>query len=245
MRGSAVDRSTVGVKTMDGVSVFVLDANRLFREALKQLLAGTRYRIEAEAGSLAEARAMLEGSLPPSLLLFDPDGEHSPFDVMRQLRSLAPDTRLVVLTTRLSSVALAQSLQAGADGYLLKDMSLAALTQSLDLAMVGEKVFSTQLAHLLTRASQRAVRSMPDMADRPDGLSNRETAILRCLVHGYTNRAIADELRLTEASVKVHLKGVLRKIQATNRTQAAIWALNHGFELDGAASSKLLVSSTP
>lgn len=225
---------------MDGVSVLVFDVNRLFREALKQLLTGTRYVIRAEAGSLAEASDSIEAEGRPELLLFEPEGSTEPFEVIRVLRARLGDSRLVVLTNRLSSASLARALQAGADGYLLKDMSVRALTQSLDLAMVGEKVFPTQLARMLTRGGSSAVARAPGAAERSCGLSEREAAILRCLVHGYTNRAIADALRLTEASVKIQLKSVLRKIQAVNRTQAAIWALNNGFSIESTGAPEPL-----
>jgi two-component system nitrate/nitrite response regulator NarL len=151
---------------------------------------------------------------------------------LKVLRSAAPESRIVVLSNALAAPALAGALDAGADGYLLKNISLQGLTQSLELAMLGEKVFPTQLATLLAEGRANSERPMFRGNSRPNGLSERETAILRCLVSGYPNKVIADQLQMTEASVKVHLKAVLRKIQASNRTQAAIWAINNGFQSD-------------
>jgi two-component system nitrate/nitrite response regulator NarL len=118
-------------------------------------------------------------------------------------------------------------LDAGLDGYLLSDLSPAALVQSLQLVLLGEKVFPTSLAALLVSGLTDNVVTMPGGGR---GLSEREGQILRFLVHGESNKMIANHLGITEATVKVHLKTVLRKIGALNRTQAAIWALNNGLD---------------
>jgi two-component system, NarL family, nitrate/nitrite response regulator NarL len=123
----------------------------------------------------------------------------------------------------LSADWLKAAMGAGADGYLLKDVSPEALIQSLQLVVIGEKVFPTNLAALLlTQISTPA----PQSSWR--GLSAREREILQHLVTGASNKLIANRLGITEATVKVHLKTLLRKIDVNNRTQAAIWAMNNG-----------------
>src|SRR3546814_70355 len=122
---------------------------------------------------------------------------------------------------------LAACLHAGAAAFLLKDISLEALIHSLKLAMLGQKVMPTELAMALingaTGMQPAGGRSIADY-----GLSDREMEILRCLVNGDANKVIANRLDITEATVKVHMKSLLRKITAATRTQAAIWALNQG-----------------
>jgi two-component system nitrate/nitrite response regulator NarL len=103
-----------------------------------------------------------------------------------------------------------------------------ALIQSLQLIMLGEKVFPTNLASMLL--DMNAI--IPQHSIR--GLSPREQEILQSLVTGASNKMIAIRLGITEATVKVHLKTLLRKIDVKNRTQAAIWAMNNGFSADGA-----------
>jgi two-component system, NarL family, nitrate/nitrite response regulator NarL len=120
-------------------------------------------------------------------------------------------------------------MNAGADGYLMKDVSPEALLQSLELVMMGEKVFPTNLAAMLFELNNA---SSPVNSVR--GLSPREQEILRALVTGSSNKLIAIKLGITEATVKVHLKTLLRKIDVNNRTQAAIWAMNNGFTAEGA-----------
>jgi two-component system nitrate/nitrite response regulator NarL len=217
---------------MDAVRTLVVDSSRLFREGLRQLLDGTQFRIDVECTSLAEALGQIERGLKPQLVLAELDNSDRWIESLRSVRESCPEARIIVLSSQLVAYALAQALDAGVDGYLLKNISLQGLTESLELAMLGEKVFPTQLASLLAEGRANSERPILRVAARPNGLSDRETAILRCLVCGYPNKVIADQLQMTEASVKVHLKAVLRKIQASNRTQAAIWAINNGFQTD-------------
>jgi two-component system nitrate/nitrite response regulator NarL len=162
----------------------------------------------------------------PDLVLLDlaGDGEAT---ALRQLRAQMPKARLVILTSELSTKRLTTALETGIDGYLMSDLSPEALTQSLNLVLLGEKVFPTSLAALLISGP---VDNVVEMPGGRRGLSERENQILRSLLKGESNKMIANRLGITEATVKVHLKTVLRKIGAANRTQAAIWALNNGYD---------------
>lgn len=206
---------------------FLIDSNKLFREGLKRLLDDSPFQIVAEAGNLRESLAIVESGLRPDLILLDlVNGGEEEAEAMRRLRALLPESRIVILTTDLCTRRLANALEAGADGYLMKDLSSDALAQSLRLVMMGEKVFPTHLAALLI--SGRVNGNGVEMPVSRKGLSQREIQILRCLLNGDSNKMIANHLNITEATVKVHLKSLLRKINASNRTQAAIWALNNG-----------------
>ena len=147
---------------------------------------------------------------------------------LRAIREAFPTARIVVLADDLSVDVLRAAMGGGADGFLIKNVSPEALIQSLQLIMLGEKVFPTNLASMLldmnAAGPQHSVR----------GLSPREQEILQALVTGASNKMIAIQLGITEATVKVHLKTLLRKIDVNNRTQAAIWAMNNGFTADGA-----------
>ena len=91
--------------------------------------------------------------------------------------------------------------------------------------MLGEKVFPTHLAALLVNGM---ADTPPARVTTSHGLSEREGQVLQCLVHGDSNKMIGNRLNITEATIKVHMKSLLRKINATNRTQAAIWAMKNG-----------------
>ena len=218
---------------MGRTHALLIDPNKLFREGLKRLLDDSFFEIVAEASNLGEGTAIVETGLQPDLVLLElVNGGDDEAEGLRRLRRLLPEARIVVLTSELCTRRLGNALGAGADGYLMKDLSSEALAQSLRLVIMGEKVFPTHLAALLISGRVSGIELETPMSRK--GLSQREGQILRYLVNGDSNKMIANQLRITEATVKVHLKSVLRKINASNRTQAAIWALNNG--LDGRAS---------
>jgi two-component system nitrate/nitrite response regulator NarL len=213
----------------DCVPTFVVEGNRLFREGLKHLLAGSHFSIEEEAGSYAAAASLLDGGFQPDLVLFGlrDDDKEAAADI-RKLRSKLASSRIAVLAHDISANGLAKILEAGADAYLMSDLSTEALIQSLHLTMLGEKVFPTNLAKLLIEG--RVDVGGGHYSFNGGMLSEREVQILRCLANGEPNKTIANRLKITEATVKVHLKGLLRKINVCNRTQAALWAVAQGID---------------
>lgn len=220
---------------MDGTSVLHIDRNQLFREGLRRILDGSPFYVSFEAASFSDG--VTQGmAQKPGIVIIDTNGygEILP-ELMLSAHSVAVPPRVVILTETVEMPRLASALSAGVDGYLLKDMSADALKQSLRLVLMGEKVFPTDLAKLLI--SNRFVAQNSDPVDHNGELSDRETEILACLVNGHSNKAIANRLQITEGTVKVHLKGVLKKIHAQNRTQAAIWALQHGIVADVTSGS--------
>jgi two-component system nitrate/nitrite response regulator NarL len=205
---------------MTATRTILIEANRLFRQGLKHLLADTRFAVEAEFSTTGQA---VDGAVASSLVIISETGD------LQQLRSAYPNARIVVLASDFAVDALRDAMNAGTDGYLMKDVSPEALIQSLELVMMGEKVFPTNLASMLL-----SLDSTPSALKSIGGLSPREQEILQALVTGASNKVIAFKLGITEATVKVHLKTLLRKIDVNNRTQAAIWAMNNGFTAEGA-----------
>ena len=143
--------------------------------------------------------------------------------------------KLVVLTNEVSVNFFARALSAGVDGYLLKSLSLSALLHSLRLVAIGEKVLPTKLATMITDGQLDPTEAEARVSS-VRGLSDREREVLRCLNEGHSNKVIARRLDTTEATVKVNLKAVLRKLNVANRTEAAIWVVRQG--LDGSAAGE-------
>jgi two-component system nitrate/nitrite response regulator NarL len=123
---------------------------------------------------------------------------------------------------------MVDAFRAGADGYILKEIGCDSLIESLRLIKLGEKVMPSELVRHLPQHSMAPNSSTEPEANLAELLSEREIETLRCLVLGYANKVIAYRLYISEATVKVHVKAVLRKLMVQNRTQAAIWAVNHG-----------------
>ena len=211
---------------MTSSRTILIETNRLFREGLKHLLSGTRFEVGAEFNTVDLALAAAETVETVELVI---SGQPVTGDAdLRAIREAFPTARIVVLADDLSVDVLRAAMRGGVAGFLIKTVSPEALIQSLQLILLGEKVFPTNLASMLldmtAAGPQHSVR----------GLSPREREILQHLVMGASNKLIANRLGITEATVKVHLKTLLRKIDVNNRTQAAIWAMNNGVTADGA-----------
>ncbi|MEO3431275.1 response regulator transcription factor [Pelagibius sp. CAU 1746] len=210
---------------MSEVNTLLIGRNRLFLEGLKSLLRGSSFNVCGEALCVG---AIEETDAPAGLVLIElRDDLSGVVEDLHQLREDLPETPVVVLTDERDPRTLASCLNAGAAAFLLKDISLEALIHSLKLALLGQKVMPTDLAAALINGAA-GLQPVGGKGVESYGLSDRELEILRCLVNGDANKVIANRLDITEATVKVHMKSLLRKIKAGNRTQAAIWALNHG-----------------
>ena len=212
---------------MSEINTLLIGRNRLFLEGLKSLLRDSSFNVSGEASCVGVLDDFDEGDAP-GLILIELRGDVAELvQDLKQLQEALPKSPVVVLTDEREPRTLAACLSAGAAAFLLKDISLEALIHSLKLAMLGQKVMPTDLALALINGAAGVQPSDGKGIERY-GLSDREMEILRCLVNGDANKVIANRLEITEATVKVHMKSLLRKIKAGNRTQAAIWALNHG-----------------
>jgi two-component system nitrate/nitrite response regulator NarL len=212
---------------MAQIDIVVVDANSLFRAGLVSLLSSMGFGQVEEVEAISELNRM-SGDLPPKIVLAElSNGLPQAVETIRQIGSWAPDTRVVFLANDLDIDLLSACYAAGAFGFLLKNISRSALAESLRLVAAGEKIFPSRLASLLSGlASKIGDAHVAEPMLGGFKLSEREIAILRCLVNGQSNKVIAATLDISESTVKVHLKSILRKTGARNRTQAAIWAID-------------------
>jgi Response regulator containing a CheY-like receiver domain and an HTH DNA-binding domain len=199
-------------------------------------LDGRAVRVLRTSGTLREgAAALASAGFCPDLLLVGLTGATlDTYDDLRGLRTLAPGARLVILEQRLSMKRLRAALHAGACGYLLKDIAPDALVQSLGVVMAGETVFPTRLAELLRRDESIVPCSAEPVPQAT--LSWRDTDLLHGLQNGKSVRGIAEDLRISETEARASLRSLLRKLNVSNRTQAAIWAASHGIRPAAAPS---------
>jgi two-component system nitrate/nitrite response regulator NarL len=212
-------------------TLLLIDSGRLFADALAAMLTGTGFSVGSEGLTMDALRRQGADALPADIILLDrsslsPDADQ-PREMAVDLTTLGrlfPQAKLVVFCASLTSRSLASVFAAGASGYLLKDISCAALVESLNLVAVGEKVFPTRLAELLADidASTQNQSSLSLLGP----LTSREWEVLSRVGQGESNKVIAKTLSITEATVKVHVRRAMRKINARNRTQAAVWLLN-------------------
>jgi two-component system nitrate/nitrite response regulator NarL len=152
--------------------------------------------------------------------------------IVRQVRDRSPETQIVALADQFDLGFVRTAHEAGVNGFCLTASSREVLIKSLELVMHGETVLPSAVFHSLTAGA--ASNQDQSLQDNTAGaslsdleackLSAREREILGCLTKGEPNKVIARRLEITEATIKVHVKAILRKIGATNRTQAAMWA---------------------
>jgi DNA-binding NarL/FixJ family response regulator len=210
------------------VRVLVVDDQQLVRESIAALL-DIQPGISV-VGTAAEGREAVDQALAlrPDVVLLDVrmpvmDG----IEAVAILRRRAPDCRVVMLTTFDDEEYVVQALRAGASGYLLKDRPARELAGAVRLAHAGIVQFDPAAATRLAAALERPTGSTPlDAAGHP--LTTREVEVLRLLATGSTNREIAERLYLSEGTVKNHVSRILGRLGLRDRTQAAIYARDHG-----------------
>ncbi|MBS0543731.1 MAG: two-component system response regulator NarL [Proteobacteria bacterium] len=205
--------------------VLIVDDHPLFRKGLAQMLHMIpAFRIVGEAAGGAEGLALAR-ELQPDLVLLDLNmRDMGGIEVLRGLRSAQLDARVVMITVSDRAADLVAALQGGADGYLLKDMEPEAMMTALRDAAAGRIVVSEQLTHLLAAALRRESRPHDAAAA---GLTEQELRILEKIAAGLSNKLIGRDLDITEGTVKVHVKHILRKLELRSRVEAAVWAVEH------------------
>ena len=213
---------------MQNISVLLIEKNSFLSEGIKSLLEKYSYDVVDEIGCVSDI-ASLNGGHNYKLIIYGTHNGDNDAKFIKSLKATFCNSKIVVLADELNSRFIKDSFCSGADGFILQDISARAFIGSLDLIMMGEKVFPTSMASILSDGWNGWCddKYQIDVLNDYD-ISARELDIIRCLANGFSNKSIARELDITEATVKVHLKAVLRKLGLENRTQIAIWAVSQG-----------------
>jgi len=211
----------------DAIRVLLVDDHAVVREGLRAFLQlQDGLEIVGEAGDGAEAVDEAQ-RLAPDVIVMDLvmpglDG----VGAMRELRVRAPDSRVIVLTSFLEDDRLLPAIQAGAAGYLLKNVEPAELARAIRVAHAGEQ------AIIDPTVAARLVQAIADDAhprvQQPERLTRRERDVLGLIARGRSNKRIALELGISEKTVKTHVGHLLAKLGVTDRTQAALLAVQQG-----------------
>jgi two-component system, NarL family, nitrate/nitrite response regulator NarL len=207
-------------------TILVVDDHPLFRKGVIQLLAlDPTLEVIGEAGDYASA-IRLANEREPDLTLLDLNLKGSGgLEILAALKEVDPSRRVVMLTVSDAPEDLMAAIRAGADGYLLKDTEPEELLERVRGALEGRTVISDGL----TAALAGALRDEARGAQRDlNALTDRELGVLRCVAGGQSNKVIARNLSITEGTVKVHMKHLLKKLGFRSRVEAAVWAAEHG-----------------
>ncbi|MGD8524741.1 MAG: response regulator transcription factor [Thioalkalispiraceae bacterium] len=212
------------------LKVLLIDDHTLFRVGLEGLLASRGIEIVASVNSGQGCLQLIE-DLKPDVTLLDMrmpgiDG----LGVLRTIREHNQELPVVMLTTSTDETDLLESLRAGAQGYLLKDMEPDELVLALRDIVNGKTVVAPDLAPILAKAVQGKPAEDIEKESSPFAdLTPRETEILGLLAEGQSNKAIARNLGISDGTVKLHVKAILRKLDVHSRVEAAVMAVEHGF----------------
>ena len=212
---------------MDHVYVVALNSGRLWREGLGKLLEGSEFVLHPDPDAIGANLELLERLDRPAIVLYRDRGfNDSGAEWIRHVRKSAPSAKLVVVTGQFRLGAFREAVAAGVDGYLTDDICGRIFIRMLGLITEGERVIPSSLATLLTQngAQTQSGGAKANVVT----LSEAEDEILRRVTRGDSNKQIASALGLSESTVKGRVKLLLRKIHATNRTQAAIWGMTQG-----------------
>ncbi len=209
------------------LNILLVDDHTLFREGLEGLLSRRNINILAAVGSGLEG-LRLAAELKPDVVLLDMRmPEMDGIDVLRQLRKNGFKNPVAMLTTSSDERDLVESLRSGAQGYLLKDMEPDQLVVALRDIMAGKTVVAPDLAHVLARVVQGD--SINPSQESPFAkLTPREIEILALLAEGQSNKVIARNLGISDGTVKLHVKSILRKLGVHSRVEAAVIAVEQG-----------------
>lgn len=206
------------------IRVLLADDHPVVRQGLRTFLELQEdVEIVGEAGDGAEAVAVAARTLPDVVLLDLVMPGMDGVDAIRGVRSASPGTRVVVLTTFSDDRKVVDSIKAGAAGYLLKDVRPPDLAEAVRAVHHGEAVLHPRVAGRLIREVAR-----PPRACAVESLSERELDVLRLLATGLPNREIAARLVLSERTIKTHVSSILAKLEVSDRTQAALYAVREG-----------------
>lgn len=208
------------------IRVMIVDDHAIVREGLRTLLSEEdNIEVVGEARDGAES-VQMAAQLRPDVILMDlVMPEIDGIQATEQIRKSVPSTQVLVLTSFAEDHRVPNAIQAGAIGYLLKDVLKADLLHAIQAARQGEPTLHPEAQRQLMR--EVVTSAAPNLLET---LTDREMDVLRLIARGQSNKEIATSLHLTEGTVKGYVSAILGKLQVADRTQAALYAVKHGVE---------------
>lgn len=205
-------------------TIMIVDDHPLLRKGLRQLI-----ELEDELELIAEASSGMEALElvavdEPDLIVLDLNMQGMDgIETLKALRERGVSSRIIMLTVSDHDEDVVAAITNGADGFLLKDMEPEEIIRKMHQAALGKMVISDRLAEVLASALRRPEKPTNNILE---SLTGRELEILKLIAKGLSNKLIARELQISDSTVKVHVKHVLKKMNLRSRVEAAVWAVN-------------------
>lgn len=212
--------------TQERASIMLVDDHPLLRKGLKQLISmedSLEVIAECSSGEEAITRAL---DLDPELIILDLNMQGiDGIETLKRMRDEGVTSRIVMLTVSDADDDVVAAITNGADGYLLKDMEPEQLLEQIMRAVDGKMVLSEAITEVLATALRRPSVKQPP--GKLETLTNREQEILSLIAKGMSNKVIARQLDISDGTVKVHVKHLLKKLGLRSRVEAAVWMVHH------------------
>jgi NarL family two-component system response regulator LiaR len=213
------------------ITILLVDDHAMVREGLRSMLDAHDLQVIGEAASGREA-IELARRLRPDIVLMDvrmPDVNG--LTALEVIKGESPATAVIILTTYDNPEYHVKAVMGGAAGYLLKDISHQELADAIHTVAEGGSLIDRQMLLEVVRKLEQGARTgagTDEERSRAEALTEREVAVLRLIVEGLSNREIAEVLCISAGTVKTHVEHIIQKLQVSDRTQAAVWAVRQG-----------------
>ncbi|RUO76105.1 two-component system response regulator NarL [Idiomarina seosinensis] len=208
----------------EAATIMLVDDHPLLRKGLKQLIAlEDDMQVVAEASNGQDA-LRLAPEYDPDLIVLDLNMQGMDgIETLKKLRDAGVTSRIIMLTVSDADDDVVAAITNGADGYLLKDMEPEQLLEQIHRAVTGKMVLSEAITEILATALRQPAKTP---SSQLSSLTNREYEILSLIAKGMSNKVIARELDISDGTVKVHVKHLLKKLGLRSRVEAAVWMVN-------------------
>jgi DNA-binding NarL/FixJ family response regulator len=220
--------ASIDQRALEEVRVLIVDDHDLFRSGLRNLLEEEGVQIVGEASAGQEALKIVR-ELAPDVVVMDLNMPGmGGVEATRHISTIAPLTRVLMLTISDQDNDVIDAILAGACGYLLKDSSIQDLIAGIRAASLGESLISPTIASKVLQRVRASSRQPEIESTIRAELSDREIEVLKLIANGKDNAMIAGELHISPKTVKNHISNILMKLQIDNRIQAAVYAVRSG-----------------
>ena len=212
-------------KVKDKIEIIIADDHMMIREGLKQLLEldGTM-KVIAEANDGEECLNLLNKKIHPDILLLDINmPKKNGIEVLEYIKQNKIPVKVLILTVHNEVEYLLKAVDIGIDGYLLKDSRYDELKEAIDVVISG----NTYIQPSLLPALNESIEDYALDKEKIECLTKRELDVLRLISEGCSNKKISDELTISERTVKNHISNIFKKIDVSDRTQAAVFAIKN------------------
>lgn len=208
---------------MEPIRIIIADDHKMVREGIRQLLElDGEIIVAAEADDGVQCMEMIKKYHPDVLLLDINMPNKNGLEVLREIKNQGICQKVLILTIHDEVEYLLRAVEIGVNGYVLKDSNSSVLKKAINTIWNGETYIQASLAPYLKLKMSKKEKALND-------LTRRETEVLRLLARGMFNKEIADQLSISEKTVKNHVSSIFKKINVSDRTQAAVYAIKNNY----------------